>query len=116
VLLNNDFPELVHAVESPPISRQWDHPIETIGPMKPKRLNRSSHAERAELNRQLKDAVEACLTRPNHSEFGSPIISERKADCLLRLCTDYCGLNEVTRKDAYSLRVDGTLNKLTSAS
>jgi hypothetical protein len=38
------------------------------------RLNRLSLAERAEVNRQLKDAVEASLIRPSHSEFGSPIL------------------------------------------
>jgi hypothetical protein len=71
--------------------------------MKRRRLNGlSSHADRAELNRQLKDAVEAGLIRPSHNEFGSPIIFVRKADGSLRLlCIDYRGLNEITRKDAY---------------
>jgi hypothetical protein len=57
--LFNDFPELLQHVDSPPVSRQWDHPIETIGPMRRQQLNRLSPAERAELNRQLKDAVES---------------------------------------------------------
>jgi hypothetical protein len=48
----------------PHVSRQRDHPTETSGPMKRQRLNRLSPAERDELNRQLKDAMEACLTRP----------------------------------------------------
>jgi hypothetical protein len=48
--------------------------------MRRQRLNRLSHAERAELNRQLKDAVDVGLIRPNYSEFGSPILFERKAD------------------------------------
>jgi hypothetical protein len=53
------------------------------------------------------------LFRPIYSEFGSPIIFVRKADGSLRLCIDYCGLNEVTRKDAYPLpRVDDTLDEL----
>jgi hypothetical protein len=73
-LLYDDFPELLRPVDSPHLSRQWDHPIETIGPMKRQRLNKLSHAERAELNRQLKDAVDAGLSRPSYSEFGSPIL------------------------------------------
>jgi predicted site-specific integrase-resolvase len=78
--------------------------------MKRQRLNISSHAERAELNRQLKDATEACLIHPNYTEFGSPILFARKADGSLRLCIDYRGLNKVTRKDDYPLpRVDDTL-------
>jgi hypothetical protein len=115
-LLFNDFPELLHHVDSPHVSRQWDHPIETTGPMRRQRLNRLSPAERAELSRQLKDAVEAGLVRPSYSEFGSPILFVRKADGSLRLCIDYRGLHEVTRKDAYPLpRADDTLDELKDA-
>jgi hypothetical protein len=55
-LLYNDFPELLHYVNSPSVSRQWDHPIETTGRMRRQRLKRLSHADCAEQNRQLKDA------------------------------------------------------------
>jgi hypothetical protein len=41
--------------------------------MKRQRLDKLPHAERAELNRQLKDDVDAGLIRPSYSEFGSPI-------------------------------------------
>jgi hypothetical protein len=60
-------------MDSPDVSRQWDHPTNTTGPMKRQRLNRLSHAESDELNRQLKYAVGADLRRPSRSEFGSPI-------------------------------------------
>jgi hypothetical protein len=84
--------------------------------MKRQRLNRLSPAERAELNRQLKDAVDAGLIRPSYSEFSSPILFVRKAYGSLRLCIDYRGLNEVTRKDAYPLpRVDDTLDEVKDA-
>jgi hypothetical protein len=84
--------------------------------MKRQRHNRLSSAERTELNRHLKDAVEAGLIRPNHSEFGSPILFVRKAVGSLRLCIWYNGLNEVTRNDAYPLpRVDDTLDELKDA-
>jgi hypothetical protein len=74
LLLYDDFPELLQPVDSPPVSRHWDHPIETTGPMRRQRLNILSPAEHAELNRQFKDAVEAGLIRPSYSEFGSPIL------------------------------------------
>jgi hypothetical protein len=115
-LLYDDFPELLQSVDFPPVIRQWDHPIETTGPMRRQRLNILSPTERAEINRQLKDAVDAGMIRPNYSEFGSPILFVREADGSLRLCIDYRGLNEVTRKDAYPLpRVDDTLDELKDA-
>jgi hypothetical protein len=84
--------------------------------MRRQRLNRLSLAERDELNRQLKDAMEASLIRPNYNEFGSPILFLREADGSLRMRIDYRGLNEVTRKDAYPLpRVDDTLDELEDA-
>jgi hypothetical protein len=45
--------------------------------MRRQRLNKLSLAERVELNRQLKDVVEAGLIRPSYSEFGSPILFVR---------------------------------------
>jgi hypothetical protein len=39
-----------------------------------------SPTERAELNRQLNDVVEAGMIRPSHIEFGLPILFVRKAD------------------------------------
>jgi hypothetical protein len=84
--------------------------------MKRQRLNRLSLGERAELYRQLKDAIEVGLIRPSYSEFGSPISFLREAYGSLRLCIDYRGLNEVTRKDAYPLpRVHDTLDELKDA-
>jgi hypothetical protein len=60
--------------------------------------------------------MDAGFKRPIYSEFASPILFVRKADGSLRLCIDYRGLNEVTRKDAYPLlRVDDTLDELKDA-
>jgi hypothetical protein len=42
--------------------------------MKHYRLNKSSLAERFELNRELEDAVEADLIRPSHRKFVSPFM------------------------------------------
>jgi hypothetical protein len=42
--------------------------------MKRQRHNKLSLAKRAELNRQLKDAVNASFIHPSHSDFGSVIL------------------------------------------
>jgi hypothetical protein len=73
-LLYDDFSDMLQPVDSPHISRQWDHPNETTGPMQRQHLNILSLAERTELNRQVKEAMEADLTRPIHNEFGSTIL------------------------------------------
>jgi hypothetical protein len=65
--------------------------------MKRQRLKRLSLAERAKLNRQLKDAKDACLFRPSYIEFGSPILFVRNADGSRRPCNDYRGLRLATR-------------------
>jgi hypothetical protein len=91
--------------------------MESNGPMKRQLLNKLSRKERAQLNRELKDAMEAGLIIPTHSEFASPIIFVRKVDGSLRRCIDYGGLSEVTRNDACPLpRVDDTLDELKDAS
>jgi hypothetical protein len=56
--------------------------------MKRRRLYRLSHAERAERNRQLKDTMKYGLIRPDHSEFGLPILVVRKADGSIRMCRE----------------------------
>jgi hypothetical protein len=66
--------------------------------MRRQRLNHLSRAEKEELNRQFKHAVDDGLVRPSRNEFGSPILFVHKAGGSLRLCIDYIGMNKVTRK------------------
>jgi hypothetical protein len=81
--------------------------------MRRQRLNRLSPYERDELNRKLKDDIDAELVRPRRNEFSSSIVFVRRADGYLHLCIYYRGLKGVTRNDAYTLLcVDGTLEKL----
>jgi hypothetical protein len=65
-------------VDSPHVSRQWDHPIEVNSPIKRQHLNRLSHAERDELNWQLKDAMDDGSSRPSHNESSSSILFVRR--------------------------------------
>jgi hypothetical protein len=78
--------------------------------MKRRRLHQLSPTERAELNREFKDAVETGLIYLSHNELVSPIMFVRKAYGLVRLCIDSRGLNEVMRKDASHFRVRTTLS------
>ncbi|GFX85445.1 retrovirus-related Pol polyprotein from transposon 297 [Trichonephila clavipes] len=47
------------------------------------------------------------------SPWASPIILVKKKDGSTRFCVDYCQLNDVTKKDRYSLpRIDDNLHTL----
>jgi hypothetical protein len=65
---------------------------------------------------RIQSLVNACLIRPSPGEVSSPILFVQNADGSLRLCIDYPGMNEVTRKDDYPFpRVDDTLDDLNEA-
>ena len=104
--------------EKLPPHRPYDHtiPIEpgttpTFGPiysMSPKELE------------ALKDYYEANLRKGyiHHSQSpcGAPILFVEKADATLRLCVDYRGLNKITTKNRYPLRLIGELlDRISSA-
>ena len=56
------------------------------------------------------------VVRPPTSPWASPIVLVKKKDGSTPFCVDYCKLNDVTRKDPYSLpRIDETLDALTGA-
>jgi len=53
---------------------------------------------------------------PSSFEYASPILFVRKANGALRLCVDYRGLNEVTKKDSYPLPlIDETIARVIKA-
>ena len=56
------------------------------------------------------------VERPSTIPWASPIVLVKKEDGSTPFCVDYCKLNDVARKDPYSLpRIDETLDALTGA-
>jgi hypothetical protein len=54
--------------------------------------------------------------RPSSSPWGSPAIFVDKKDGSLRMCVDYCQLNDVTIKNKYPLpRIDDLFDQLSGA-
>ena len=51
----------------------------------------------------MKDMLQNGVVRPSTSPWASPIVLVKKKDGSTRFCVDYCKLNDVTRKDPYSL-------------
>ncbi|SPC61388.1 related to pol protein [Ustilago sp. UG-2017b] len=55
--------------------------------------------EMSELRRYLDENLEKGFIRPSKSPARSPVLFVPKKDGGLRLCVDYCGLNEITVKN-----------------
>ena len=62
-----------------------------------------SQAELKTLREFLDDHIAAGFIRPSQSPHGAPVLFAKKKDSSLRLCIDFCGLNEITKKDHYPL-------------
>lgn len=88
-----------------PPRREVDHAIELEPGSKPtaKAPYRMAPPELKELQRQLKDLLEAGFIRPSKAPYGAPVLFQRKSDGSLRLCIDYRALNKVTIKNKYPI-------------
>nr|CAD1834599.1 unnamed protein product [Ananas comosus var. bracteatus] len=85
--------------------REVDHAIELEPGAKPpaKAPYRMAPPELEELQRQLKDLLDAGFIRPSKAPYGAPVLFQRKSDGSLRLCIDYRALNKVTVKNKYPI-------------
>jgi hypothetical protein len=60
-----------------------------------------------EIEKRIKEYLEAGIIRKSNSPWRSPIVPVRKKDGSLRMCIDYRSLNSVTQVDAYQMpRID----------
>ncbi|KAF8082323.1 hypothetical protein N665_0833s0003 [Sinapis alba] len=67
-------------------------------------------AELAELKKQLEYLLEKGFIRSSSSPWGAPVLFVKKKDGSMRLCIDYCGINNITIKDKYPLpRIESCL-------
>ena len=75
-----------------------------------------SCAELAVLRDYIKENLAKGFIRPSSSPAGAPILFVKKKDGTLRLCVDYRGLNQVTKKNRYPLPlINETLDRFGSA-
>nr|CAD1817292.1 unnamed protein product [Ananas comosus var. bracteatus] len=88
-----------------PPRREVDHAIELEPGAKPpaKAPYRMAPPELEELQRQLKDLLDAGFIKPSKAPYGAPVLFQRKSDRSLRLCIDYKALNKVTVKNKYPI-------------
>ena len=68
------------------------------------------------VHQHVKDMLQNGIVRPSSSPWASPIVLVNKKGGSTSFCVNYCKLNDVTRKDPYSLpQIDKTLDALTGA-
>nr|CAD1844098.1 unnamed protein product [Ananas comosus var. bracteatus] len=59
--------------------------------------------ELEELQKQLKELLDACFIRPSKAPYRAPVLFQRKSDGSLRLCIVYRALNKITVKNKYPI-------------
>ncbi len=102
----------------PPIRPNVDHviPTETDGPPKARGRHRYSPAEIQEMKEQIDALRQKGFIQPSASPWGASLLFAPKKNGKLRMCFDYRVLNNLTRKDRYTLpRIDELLDHLKSA-
>ena len=79
-------------------------------------LRRIPMHKKQEVKELLNDMLEREVIRPSNSPWSSPIVLVKKKDNTKRLCVDFRKVNEITKKDAYTIpRIDDTLDTLHGA-
>lgn len=75
-----------------------------------------SPAELQEARTQIQDLLDRGYIRPSRSPYQAPILFARKKDGRLRLCIDYRGLNNLTKRNSFPIpRIDELLEGLMGA-
>ena len=94
-----------------PPHRSYDHTIEIEeGTKLPTgRIYNMSEIELKALKEYLDEMLGKGFIRASHSSTGAPVVFVKKKDGGLRLCVDYRGLNQITRKSRYPIPLIGNL-------
>ena len=107
-VFTEDLPDRADGSE-PTVHSETIHTINLLPNAKPsfRKAWRTSPAERAEIDKQVKYMLAKGLIKPSSSPWGAPTLFAPKSDGSLCMCIDYRGLNAMTERDVYPLpRVD----------
>jgi len=101
-----------------PPSRIYDHVIPLIPQATPanSRPYRYSPLQKDEIEKQVREMLQAGLITPSMSPFASPVLLVKKKDGSWRFCVDYRKLNDITIKNKFPMPIiDELLDELAGA-
>ena len=100
-------------------SQRVDLPIQLVPgktDIPDKKIYPLGESELEEIRKYLEQNLERGWIRESNASGASPILFVKKKDGKLRLCVDYRGLNEITKKDRNKIPlIEEALDRLTGA-
>ncbi|WVZ52496.1 hypothetical protein U9M48_003550 [Paspalum notatum var. saurae] len=105
--LLSQFQDVFQEPTTLPPARSYDHAIPLIPGVVPvnSRPYRYSPLYKSEIEKQVKQLLQAGLITHSHSPFASPVLLVKKKDGTWRFCVDYRKLNDLTIKNKFPLPV-----------
>eukprot|EP00253_Pinus_taeda_P012385 PITA_12385 len=117
-ILNNHLPVFDKPHELPPSRGEHDHSIILVPGAQPPNVRpyRYPFTEKNEIEKIIKELLEAGVIRPSISPYSSPVVMVLKKDGEWRMCPDFRALNKLTFKDKFPIPVvDDLLDELNGA-
>ena len=105
--LLTEFEDVFEEPKALPPHRSFDHAITLQNNAQPvnSRPYRYSLLQKDEIERQVKEMIDAGLITPSLSPFASPVLLVKKKDDTWRFCVDYKPLNHITIKNKFPLPI-----------
>eukprot|EP00253_Pinus_taeda_P012205 PITA_12205 len=117
-ILNNHLPVFYKPHELPPSRGEHDHSITLVPGVQPPNVRpyRYSFTEKNEIEKIIKERLEAGVIHPSISPYSSSMVMVLKKDGEWRMCPEFTTLNKLTVKDKFPIPVvDDLLDELNGA-